>query len=66
MEMARRKGTFWQREKGPRCRVVVATWPDGAERREASCQETWLPCDSGVPFHLAAGSLFILPVPERG
>ena len=33
MEMARRKGTFWQREKGPLCRVVVPTWPDGAERR---------------------------------
>ena len=31
-----------------------------------SCQETCLPCDSGVPFHLAAGSLFILPVPGRG
>ena len=36
VEMARRKGTFWQREKGPLCRVVVATWPDGAERREAT------------------------------
>ena len=36
LEMARRKGTFWQREKGPLCRVVVATWPDGAERREAT------------------------------
>ena len=36
LEMARRKGTLWQREKGPLCRVVVATWPDGAERREAT------------------------------
>ena len=36
LEMARRKGTLWQREKGPLCRVVVATRPDGAERREAT------------------------------
>ena len=36
LEMARRKGTFWQREKGPLSRVVVPTWPDGAERREAT------------------------------
>ena len=48
MEMARRKGTFWQREKGPLCRVVVATWPDGAERREATSRRVPINAFSSV------------------
>ena len=30
----------------------------------ARAKETYLPSDSGVPFHVAAGFLFILPVPK--
>ena len=48
VEMARRKGTFWQREKGPLCRVVVATWPDGAERREATSRRVPINAFSSV------------------
>ena len=48
LEMARRKGTFWQREKGPLCRVVVATWPDGAERREATSRRVPINAFSSV------------------
>ena len=48
MEMARRKGTFWQREKGPLCRVVVATWPDGAERREGTSRRVPINAFSSV------------------
>ena len=48
MEMARRKGTLWQREKGPLCRVVVATWPDGAERREATSRRVPINAFSSV------------------
>ena len=48
MEMARRKGTFWQREKGPFCRVVVATWPDGAERREGTSRRVPINAFSSV------------------
>ena len=48
VEMARRKGTLWQREKGPLCRVVVATWPDGAERREATSRRVPINAFSSV------------------
>ena len=48
VEMARRKGTFWQREKGPLCRVVVATWPDGAERREGTSRRVPINAFSSV------------------
>ena len=48
LEMARRKGTFWQREKGPLCRVVVATWPDGAERREGTSRRVPINAFSSV------------------
>ena len=48
VEMARRKGTLWQREKGPLCRVVVATWPDGAERREATSRRVPINACSSV------------------
>ncbi len=48
VERARRKGTLWQREKGPLCRVVVATWPDGAERREATSRRVPINAFSSV------------------
>ena len=39
---------MWQREKGPLCRVVVATWPDGAERREATSRRVPINAFSSV------------------
>ena len=48
VEMARRKGTLWQREKGNLCRAPVATWPPVAPLRPATSRRVPINAFSSV------------------